>query len=77
LIPHCLIEECEDHIKELSKRKEGDVDTPEDAKAPSMGAKSLCIPFEQPEGIEPGVTKCANPHCTRKAEKWCMFGRSY
>lgn len=76
LIPHCLTEECEDQIKELSARKaEEDSGEPQDARAPSMGAKSLCIPFEQPEGIEKGVTKCANPHCTRFAEKWCMFGR--
>jgi hypothetical protein len=39
-----------------------DEDTPEDSRAPSMGAKSLCIPFEQPTGehaLKPGVTKCA------------------
>ncbi|CRG83739.1 prolyl-tRNA synthetase [Talaromyces islandicus] len=78
LIPHCLTEACEDQIKELSARKaEEDSDVPEDARAPSMGAKSLCIPFEQPEGIEAGVTKCLNPHCEKLAEKWCMFGRSY
>ncbi|OKL64236.1 putative proline--tRNA ligase [Talaromyces atroroseus] len=78
LIPHCLTEECEDQIKDLSARKaEEDLDVPQDARAPSMGAKSLCIPFEQPEGIEHGVTKCLNPHCTKLAEKWCMFGRSY
>ena len=41
LIPHCLTSACEDEIKDLSARKElGDV--PEDEKAPSMGAKSLC-----------------------------------
>ncbi|KAJ5102079.1 hypothetical protein NUU61_004301 [Penicillium alfredii] len=78
VIPHCLTEECEDQIKDLSARKaEEDSGEPQDAKAPSMGAKSLCIPFDQPEGLEPGVTKCTNPHCNRLAEKWCMFGRSY
>lgn len=76
LIPHCLTEECEDQIKEMSARKaEEDSGEPQDARAPSMGAKSLCIPFDQPEGIVPGVTKCTNPHCTKLAEKWCMFGR--
>lgn len=76
LIPHCLTEECEDQIKDMSARKaEEDSGEAEDAKAPSMGAKSLCIPFEQPEGLEPGVTKCTNPQCNRLAEKWCMFGR--
>ncbi|OGE47521.1 hypothetical protein PENARI_c042G01148 [Penicillium arizonense] len=78
VIPFCLVEECEDQIKDMSARKaEEDSGVAEDAKAPSMGAKSLCIPFEQPEGIEAGVTRCLNPHCSRFAEKWCMFGRSY
>ena len=40
LIPHCLTEECEDQIKNLSARKE-EGDVPQDEKAPSMGAKSL------------------------------------
>ncbi|KAL1957380.1 hypothetical protein VTO42DRAFT_6060 [Malbranchea cinnamomea] len=78
LIPHCLTEQCEDEIKEMSARKaEEETGEPQDARAPSMGAKSLCIPFDQPAGIEKGVTKCTNPKCTRLAEKWCLFGRSY
>ncbi|KAJ5894073.1 Prolyl-tRNA synthetase class II [Penicillium taxi] len=78
VIPSCLTEECEDQIKDMSARKaEEESGEAQDAKAPSMGAKSLCIPFEQPAGIEPGVTKCTNPKCDRFAEKWCMFGRSY
>lgn len=77
LIPHCLTEKCEDEIKELSARKEDD-DAPQDERAPSMGAKSLCIPFDQPkEGLVKGETKCTNPNCTKKAEEWCLFGRSY
>lgn len=77
LIPHCLTEECEDQIKELSARKDvGADDAPEDAKAPSMGAKSLCIPFEQPTGIT-DETKCTNPKCSNKAEKWCLFGSKF
>jgi prolyl-tRNA synthetase len=75
LIPHCLTEECEDQIKERSARKSDGDDEPEDAKAPSMGAKSLCIPFEQPEGIVKGETKCTN--CDRFAEAWCLFGRKF
>lgn len=75
LIPHCLTEECEDEIKELSARKaEEESGVAPDEKAPSMGAKSLCIPFQQPEGIEAGVTMCTNPKCQKKAEKWCLFG---
>ncbi|RAH87732.1 prolyl-tRNA synthetase [Aspergillus japonicus CBS 114.51] len=78
IIPHCLTEECEDQIKDMSARKaEEDSGEAQDARAPSMGAKSLCIPFDQPEGIVAGETKCCNPKCTRPAEKWCMFGRSY
>jgi prolyl-tRNA synthetase len=76
IIPHCLTEECEDQIKDMSARKaEEDSGVAQDSRAPSMGAKSLCIPFDQPEGIVPGETKCTNPKCTRLAEKWCMFGR--
>lgn len=77
LIPFCLAEKCEDEIKEMSARKDEGDDTPEDAKAPSMGAKSLCIPFEQPEGIVKGETRCLNPSCEGLAEEWCLFGRSY
>ncbi|KAK5078131.1 hypothetical protein LTR64_003464 [Lithohypha guttulata] len=78
LIPHCLTEECEDQIKDLSARKaEEQSGVPQDERAPSMGAKSLCIPFDQPAGVEKGVTKCTNPQCSKTAEAWCLFGRSY
>ncbi|KAI1914491.1 ribose-phosphate pyrophosphokinase 1 [Ophidiomyces ophidiicola] len=78
MIPHCLTEQCEDEVKELSARKaEEETGETVDAKMPSMGAKSLCIPFDQPAGIEKGVTKCTNPKCARLAEQWCLFGRSY
>lgn len=43
-----------------------------------MGAKSLCIPFEQPSGenaLKPGVTKCVR--CGENAECFTLFGRSY
>ncbi|EAA26671.2 prolyl-tRNA synthetase [Neurospora crassa] len=78
LIPHCLVPECEDKIKELTTgRSDEAAEGPESQKAPSMGMKSLCIPFEQPEGLVKGETKCLNPECSRLAEQWCMFGRSY
>ena len=77
-IPHCLTERCEDEIKDLSARKaEEESGEAQDAKAPSMGAKSLCIPFDQPAGIEKGVTKCTNPNCKNNAEAWVMFGRKF
>lgn len=76
LIPHCLTEKCEDEVKKMSARQE-EQDGPEDEKAPSMGAKSLCIPFDQPEeGIQEGM-KCTNPNCTNGAVKWCLFGREF
>ena len=77
LIPHCLQEKCEDKIKESTKGAPDETDGPQDQKAPSMGMKSLCIPFEQPEGLVKGETKCLNPECGALAEKYCMFGRSY
>jgi prolyl-tRNA synthetase len=50
---------------------------PQDARAPSAGAKSLAIPFDQSRWtpIEPGKTKC--PACGKDAKRWTMFGRSY
>lgn len=78
MLQHCLTEACEDQIKEQSARTaEEQSGIPQDERAPSMGAKSLCIPFDQPEGIEKGVTPCGNPKCSNKAEAWCLFGRSY
>lgn len=77
LIPHCLDGKCEDRIKDLTKSEEV-VEGPDGQKAPSMGMKSLCIPFEQPtEPIVKGVTKCLSPECDRDASTWVMFGRSY
>jgi prolyl-tRNA synthetase len=49
----------------------------EDVKAPSAGAKSLCIPHDQarfgefPEGEN---QKCVQ--CGEKAKRWTLFGRS-
>ena len=52
-------------------------DEPEDERAPSMGAKSLCIPFDQPKNppIVAGETKCVA--CGSDAKRYCLFGRSY
>ncbi|QIW98554.1 hypothetical protein AMS68_004072 [Peltaster fructicola] len=74
LVPHCAGGECEDEIK---KDSAGNVEGQEvDARAPSMGAKSLCIPAEQPEDIKEG-THCINPKCNNGAKMWVLFGRSY
>ena len=61
LVPHCEGGKCEDEIKEMSARKEEGDNAAEDARAPAMGARSLCIPFGRPESIVQGETKCMNP----------------
>jgi prolyl-tRNA synthetase len=73
VIPWCETEACEDDIKERSGR----ASEPQDERAPSAGAKSLAIPFDQSRWtpIEPGKTKC--PACGKDAKRWTMFGRSY
>lgn len=74
IIPWCEVESCEDAIKERSARtsEEGEA---EDARAPSMGAKSLCIPFDQEQFGSIEGLNC--PQCGVKAKRWTMFGRSY
>ena len=44
--------------------------------APAMGAKALCIPFNQPKELLPG-TVCFGPECSRPAKYYTLFGRSY
>lgn len=71
LAPFCGSIPCEDKIKADSAR---DDDT--ETNAPSMGAKSLCIPFEQPAKIT-SDDKCINPKCSNKPNAYTLFGRSY
>ena len=73
LAPWCGITECEEDIKESSAKRDDGEEFEEDDKAPSMGAKSLCIPFDQP--ILNDGQKCIK--CERTAVNYCMFGRSY
>ncbi|KAK1769395.1 putative prolyl-tRNA synthetase protein [Phialemonium atrogriseum] len=77
LIPFCEEPACEERIKELTKSDENQELGPDGLRQPSMGMKSLCIPFEQPDGLVQGETKCLNPECERLAKSWVMFGRSY
>jgi len=44
--------------------------------APAMGAKGLCIPFEQPAEIK-ATDKCIGPDCSNKPCFYTLFGRSY
>lgn len=41
-----------------------------------MGAKSLCIPFEQPTNLLES-DKCIHPSCQNKPMAYVLFGRSY
>jgi prolyl-tRNA synthetase len=61
LAPWADEEEVEEDVKKRS------------ATADAMGAKSLCIPFEQPE--LPAGTACFASG--KPAKNWCLFGRSY
>lgn len=73
LAPFCGGTECEDDIKDRTAHQGLTEGEEVDEKAPSMGAKSLCIPFEQPE-LEKGA-KCVG--CGKDAEFYTLFGRSY
>lgn len=77
LAPWCGERKCEDDIKKISAEESKALvaEAKEDERAPSMGAKSLCIPFEQPCSVE-GVT-CICKGCTSPAKEWVLFGRSY
>ncbi|MCH0628705.1 proline--tRNA ligase [Kocuria palustris] len=71
--PWCGDASCEDDIKDSSARKDNGEEEEVDEKAPSMGAKSLCIPYDQPKLNE--GQKCVK--CDKVATTYCMFGRSY
>lgn len=73
LSPWCGVPACEDDIKDSSATKDDGEDVEQDERAPSMGAKSLCIPNDQPT-LKEGQ-KCVR--CDKPAIQYCMFGRSY
>ena len=68
--PFCGGKDCEGHLKNESAR-----DAFVEEGAPSMGAKSLCIPFDQPKPIT--NQKCVRPSCNQAAQYYTLFGRSY
>lgn len=72
MAPFCGDIPCEEKIKADSARE----DTDGDAQGPAMGAKSLCIPFDQPADILP-TDKCIHPACKKKPQFYTLFGRSY
>lgn len=83
LCPWCNNTACEDDIKARSQKdSEALAATNADAAAElaeeqttalTGAAKSLCIPFDQPD--LPKDTKCFA--CGKQAQCWCLFGRSY
>ena len=69
--PFCGDIPCEDKIK-----KDSAMNVVVEEGAPAMGAKSLCIPFEQPKLITPDM-KCICPGCDKPPAFYTLFGRSY
>ncbi|XP_051918384.1 bifunctional glutamate/proline--tRNA ligase isoform X5 [Hippocampus zosterae] len=68
-IPFCGGMECEDWIKKTTAK-----DQDLEPGAPSMGAKSLCIPFSPLKTLQPGqLCVCGKA----PAQYYTMFGRSY
>ncbi|RKO97471.1 hypothetical protein CXG81DRAFT_15501 [Caulochytrium protostelioides] len=76
--PWCNREACEDWVKDNSARQDDGSDAPIDEKEPSMGAKTLCLPFaynEDPSRKFKEGTKCFA--CDKPADLWALWGRSY
>lgn len=70
--PFCGRPSCEDNIKKDSVR-----DVSDGSAGPLMGAKSLCIPKQQPEAGLDVNSRCIYPSCSEKPLFWTLFGRSY
>ncbi|WVO14142.1 proline-tRNA ligase [Cryptococcus depauperatus] len=77
VLPWCEEESCEDEVKKRSA-SQANKGQAEDSKAPSAGAKSLCIPFDQTRfGPFPNGENQKCVQCGKKAKSWTLFGRSY
>ncbi|XP_031435623.1 bifunctional glutamate/proline--tRNA ligase isoform X1 [Clupea harengus] len=68
-IPFCGGIECEDWIKKITAK-----DQDLEPGAPSMGAKSLCIPFQPLKTLQPGQMCVSGKE---PAQYYTLFGRSY
>jgi len=68
-IPFCGGIECEDWIKKTTAK-----DQDLEPGAPSMGAKSLCIPFKPLKNLQPGQMCVSGKEA---AQYYTLFGRSY
>jgi prolyl-tRNA synthetase len=78
LMPHCDTKDCEKAIKKRSgeeaKIQEESAADADAGEKLTGAAKSLCIPFKQPEGSIVGK-KCVG--CGADAKHYTLFGRSY
>jgi prolyl-tRNA synthetase len=73
LTPWCNDAAEEDNVKDASKAEALNGEEEDDRTATSAAAKTLCIPFDQPE--LPEGTKCF--FTGRPAVNWTLWGRSY
>merc|ERR1711976_432758 len=73
--PFCGDKDVEADIKTRSAADTGG--EAQEAGAPSMGAKSLCIPFDPLVKFGTKGNKCVLPGCDKPAINNTMFGRSY
>ncbi|KAI9712051.1 MAG: hypothetical protein M1820_001760 [Bogoriella megaspora] len=73
-MPHCGDGDCAEAVKketaEISKTENTD------PRAPSMGAKALCVPFKEQRKL-PENAICTRPSCGKAAVNYTQFGRSY
>ena len=75
ILPWCEEPACEEDIKDRSNKESLAASKLEDDdRAPSSGAKTLCIPFDQSRW--PSIEGKCCPACGKKAKRWTMFGRS-
>jgi len=72
LSPFCGGGDCETTIKNKSVREKT---ADEEQGISLMGAKTLCIPLEQPDVELP--KNCIDPECKEQAKYCALFGRSY
>ena len=72
-IDRCNDENEEDNVKDKSKEEALQGEEEDERTATSAAAKTLCIPYDQPE--LPEGTKCF--FTGRPAVNWTLWGRSY
>ena len=73
LTPFCNETEWEEEVKRKSREEALDGEAEDDRTSTSVAAKTLCIPFEQPD--LPAGTKCFVSG--KDATCWVLWGRSY